>query len=340
MTRAEFDKECKVCTRPFTVFRWRAGTKGRYKKTEICQTCAKLKNVCQTCLLDLTFNLPVQVRDSALGITTTDIPKSDATREYMNKINEQKVAQGLLPYDHAAIDPAIFRMARNQPHYDRNRAHICSFFVKGTCNRGDACPFRHEMPSEEKSDLAQQNMKDRYYGVNDPVAKKMMQRVGESPAAPPEDTTIKTLYVGNVDSKISESDLKDYFYYFGEISSITMLAEQRCAFIEFTTREAAEAAISKLYNNLIVHGTFLRLAWAKPTQLGASKDELRAVNAGGLVGNRTYYPSMDPERLGARPDMPPPSSGPVQQKPNWGAAPTRPAEGSAEGEPEAKKQRT
>jgi len=71
------------------------------KKTEICQTCAKLKNVCQTCLLDLTFNLPVQVRDSALGMTVGEMPKSDANREYFNKINEQKVVQGLLPYDTA-----------------------------------------------------------------------------------------------------------------------------------------------------------------------------------------------------------------------------------------------
>ena len=27
----------------------------RFKKTEVCQTCAKLKNVCQTCLLDLEY---------------------------------------------------------------------------------------------------------------------------------------------------------------------------------------------------------------------------------------------------------------------------------------------
>lgn len=46
-TKANFDKECKVCTRPFTVFRWRPGRDARHKKTEICQTCSKLKNVCQ-----------------------------------------------------------------------------------------------------------------------------------------------------------------------------------------------------------------------------------------------------------------------------------------------------
>lgn len=41
--------------RPFTVFRWCPGRGARFKKTEICQTCCKIKNVCQTCLLDLQY---------------------------------------------------------------------------------------------------------------------------------------------------------------------------------------------------------------------------------------------------------------------------------------------
>ena len=61
MIKQKFGKECKICNRPFTVFRWCPGPKMRYKKTEICQTCSKLKNVCQTCLLDMEFGLPVQV---------------------------------------------------------------------------------------------------------------------------------------------------------------------------------------------------------------------------------------------------------------------------------------
>lgn len=37
------------------------GARMRFKKTEVCQTCAKIKNVCQTCLLDLEYGLPTQV---------------------------------------------------------------------------------------------------------------------------------------------------------------------------------------------------------------------------------------------------------------------------------------
>jgi hypothetical protein len=74
------------------VFRWRPGRDARYKKSEVCQTCSKLKNVCQVCLLDLEYGLPVQVRDTALGINTSDaIPKSDVNREYFAEEQDRKV---------------------------------------------------------------------------------------------------------------------------------------------------------------------------------------------------------------------------------------------------------
>ena len=59
----DFQNECKICKRPFTVFTWKPDANSRNKKTEICPTCAKLKNVCQTCLFDLQFGLPVELRD-------------------------------------------------------------------------------------------------------------------------------------------------------------------------------------------------------------------------------------------------------------------------------------
>ena len=69
--------------------------------------------------------------------------------------------------------------------------------------------------------LAKQNIKDRYYGVNDPVADKMLNRVNAMPkVVPPEDPTITTLYVGGIAPEVQESDLRDYFYPYGEITSI------------------------------------------------------------------------------------------------------------------------
>lgn len=51
------------------------------------------------------------------------------------------------------------RLARADPYYKRNRPHLCSFFAKGACNRGDECPYRHELPTENA--MSHQNIKDR-----------------------------------------------------------------------------------------------------------------------------------------------------------------------------------
>jgi len=86
------------------------------------------------------------------------------------------------------------QLARTDPYYKRNRAHVCSFFVKGECTRGDECPYRHEMPANNT--LSHQNIKDRYHGTNDPVASKILNTYAESKGLKaPEDTSIVCLSV-------------------------------------------------------------------------------------------------------------------------------------------------
>ena len=92
MQRMEFGGQCHISNRPYTVFRWRPGNDARYKKTIICQDVAKAKNVCQVCLNDLDYNVPVQVRDQALGVSAEDsaLPESTAGREFaLNAMAEQ-----------------------------------------------------------------------------------------------------------------------------------------------------------------------------------------------------------------------------------------------------------
>jgi pre-mRNA-splicing factor RBM22/SLT11 len=75
------------------------------------------------------------------------------------------------------------------PNYNRNKPHLCSFFAKGECTRGDLCPFRHELPVN--NELSKQNIQDRFHGRNDPVAKKMLGTAASDVGlAPPEDREV------------------------------------------------------------------------------------------------------------------------------------------------------
>ena len=59
--------------------------------------------------------------------------------------------------------------------------------------------FRHERPSDPDDPLNDQNIRDRYYGSNDPVADKIMKRAETLPSLnPPEDPLITTLYIGGL----------------------------------------------------------------------------------------------------------------------------------------------
>uniref|UniRef100_A0A8C8F1W9 Pre-mRNA-splicing factor RBM22 n=1 Tax=Oncorhynchus tshawytscha TaxID=74940 RepID=A0A8C8F1W9_ONCTS len=258
-----------ICARPFTVFRWCPGTRMRFKKTEVCQTCSKMKNVCQTCLLDLEYGLPIQVRDTGLSIKD-DVPKSDVNKEYYTQNMEREIGNsdgtrpvGLLGKAPSSSD-MLLKLARTTPYYKRNRPHICSFWVKGECKRGEECPYRHEKPTDPDDPLADQNIKDRYYGINDPVADKLLKRASTMPRLDtPEDKSITTLYVGGLGDSITDSELRNHFYQFGEIRTTTIVQRQQCAFIQFATRQAAELAAEKSFNKLIIKGRRLNVKWGR-----------------------------------------------------------------------------
>ena len=84
MTKESHGKKCNICESPFTVFAWQAGTKGRLKRVEICKNCAQTKNVCQVCIYDMQYGLPVAVRDKVLkeagGGSGSAVPLSHANR--------------------------------------------------------------------------------------------------------------------------------------------------------------------------------------------------------------------------------------------------------------------
>ena len=80
--------------------------------------------------------------------------------------------------------------------------------VKGECTRPEGtCPFRHEMPPPE-SDLSKQNIKDRYFGTNDPVANKIL---GKGEKIPVDNSKVTNLYISGVGENVTEKDFIPLF---------------------------------------------------------------------------------------------------------------------------------
>lgn len=297
MTVEAHGKKCQICENPFTVFAWQAGTKGRLKRVEICKTCAQAKNVCQVCIYDLQYGLPVKVRDRVLresgtasssSALTSAVPQSNANRAWYYAQQQRAIEQGntstsLNVMAHAQLQD----MARMEPRYERNLPKLCSFFAKGECDRGSTCPFRHELPRDRNDPMSKQNTKDRFYGTNDPVANKIIGRkrrqdeqyqrqIGtdsnKADGGDEDDDIIKTtVYVrfqGDAPyPTVNEMDVRDAFYSFGEIVSIRIQNEKGQMFIEYTQHEAAELVIASM-NRKEFMNRIIYTSWARSIKRG------------------------------------------------------------------------
>ena len=126
MMKEDYGAECKLCTRPFTIFSWSADrAHGRKKRTNICLTCARLKNCCQCCMLDLSFGLPIVVRDAALKMIAPG-PGSEINREFFAQNNEKAIEEGRAGVEEyektdEKARELLRRLAQSKPYFRKGR---------------------------------------------------------------------------------------------------------------------------------------------------------------------------------------------------------------------------
>lgn len=322
MTKEAFGKKCQICEMPFTVFAWQAGTKGRLKRVEICKSCAQAKNVCQVCIYDLQYGLPVKVRDKILresGSAGAVIapPQSQANRAWYTAQQERALAQGNAAHTPNDVAHAkLSEMSRMEPRYERNLPKLCSFFAKGECDRGKNCPFRHEMPRDRNDPMSQQNTKDRFYGTNDPVAKKIIgkQRKREFLENKKEEeeegyekakATAYVRFVGDPPfPPTTEADIRDLFYAYGEIIAVRLQAERGQAFVEYSQPEAAELAIAKLNRQNLLERP-IHVAWARAPKRGDVAAQQEGTSAAAAFGGSSSDRCVPAPSTVVRPVAPP-----------------------------------
>ena len=207
-------------------------------------------------------------------------------------------------------NPVLEKLAKNYPDYRKNEPHVCSFFLKGQCNRGLECPYKHD--KNETNTVSDQNMKNRFYGKNDPLAEKILKKYFSSKTKleNPADISIRTLVILSLGENVSHPELKETFEKFGEIESLNVTIGKnnvKTAEVTFKTRLAAEEAAFNLHNKLMINNVNLNIRWKVNEEENAGAGQ-RYENEDDLlippemtdtrkVGNRPRPPLIPPPEI-------------------------------------------
>ncbi len=231
-------------------------------------------------MLDLSFGLPIGVRDAALKMVAPG-PESSINREYYAQENEKEIEEGrggVEEYektDEKARD-LLRRLANSEPYYKRQR-------------RLDAS---EDTESKEGGDRSAEGCQKRIAGAPGPIRThdarggrggvrggraggrggRAFPGTAQLPPQPqdilpPRDSNITSLFVTGVEDDLPEHTLRTFFTPFGVLRSIVCSHRSHCAFINYATRDGAEAAAEHCQGKAIIQGCPLRVRWGKPKAL-------------------------------------------------------------------------
>lgn len=300
-------------------------------------------------MLDLSFGLPIVVRDAALKMVAPG-PESSINREFYAQNHEKEIEEGrgaIEEYE-KTDDKArelLRRLANSQPYYRKPRR------IEG--------PSEDREPAEEAegSGSAGQTQTHSRYGNGPGPIRTSESRVGNRmpgrggrggrgggrggrpfpgtaqlpPSAddirPPADPNVTSLFVTGVEDDLPEHSLREFFTQFGQLRSLVCSHRSHCAFINYVERGNAEAAAAKCQGKAVIQGCPLRVRWGKPKPLDNMDREERIKNAregrqaagpaqkGGSSGKKAVTAAGEPTEQPKAQNYavaPPPGSGDVQ----------------------------
>jgi pre-mRNA-splicing factor RBM22/SLT11 len=251
MQNCGFDKECKVCQRPFTVFRWAPGPQERHRHTNICQTCAKIRNCCQCCVLDLVYSLPAKMRDTVLHRENA-MPMSHGNRGFFvaskeGEVNTQEnYANSSFSKTDSIAKEYIKKYARSQTApYEKKEpgkstvpTNVCPEFIRGEeCPRGRSCPYRHDVKIE---DYLEKNAFSKIAALPPPSAPEI------------KGPTIASLLITNIVDESLKDAIQSHFSRYGAIKSIQIVKASKLAFVNFQNSSDAKKALDNCPNAHVI----------------------------------------------------------------------------------------
>ncbi|CAN1353824.1 Polyadenylate-binding protein RBP45 [Linum perenne] len=99
-----------------------------------------------------------------------------------------------------------------------------------------------------------------------------------------------TIFVGNLDSNVTDENLRELFGQYGQLVHVKIPAGKRCGFVQYANRSSAEEALNRL-NGAEVSGQSIRLSWGRNSsnkQVISTSSSLHLLTYGYPQGYENY----------------------------------------------------
>lgn len=252
-------------------------------------------------MLDLSFGLPITIRDAALKMIAPG-PQSSINREYYAQEHEKEIEEGrgatdaYEKTDEKAME-LLRRLARSEPYAKRRRIEEEE---EGGAMRALPAPdsLQHgTTPGSAPGPIRTRDVRGRgggRGGRGGGRGGRVFPSTAQLPPSeqdwlPPNDPNIKSLFIVGVEDDLPEYKIREFFAAFGTLQSVVCSHRSHCAYINYVARRDAEKAADSCHGRAIVAGCPLRVAWGRPKQLDTMDREERFSNA--REGRATVGPS-------------------------------------------------
>ena len=235
-------------------------------------------------MLDLSFGLPIVVRDAALKMVAPG-PQSEINREYFAQNNEKLIEEGRAGIEvYEKTDEKarelLRRLANSKPYFRKGRTvdeseveAVTGGSIAQGSGHGGAGPIRTQ--DSKAVAVAHAAGGGRSGRGKQPFPSAAQLPPGPTDWLPPADPKIMSLFVTGVEDDLPEYKIRDFFKAHGKIKSLVCSHMSHCAFVNYETREGAEKAADACRGRVVIAGCPLRVRWGKPKAIGTMDKEQR-----------------------------------------------------------------
>ncbi|CAI0468269.1 unnamed protein product, partial [Linum tenue] len=97
-----------------------------------------------------------------------------------------------------------------------------------------------------------------------------------------------TIFVGNLDSNVTDDHLRELFGQYGQLVHVKIPAGKRCGFVQYANRSCAEEALNRL-NGAELSGQSIRLSWGRNSSNKQQSEASNQWNGGGAADQAAGY---------------------------------------------------